>query len=338
MTCAPRHVGATGRLSRRGFGRLAALGLVGGVGSAGFASPAVAGGADGRVHYERARRLAGNDPVLRAFVTALTPDFELPRPPAPEPVKLFDDIALLSVGWVSAMAVLTDDGIVLIDALTSPEEAEGVLVPGLRGLGARPETIKYVVVTHGHEDHFGGAQYLADRYGARVLMAPADWDLVARTGSARAPARDLDIGDGQRLSLGGTTIRLQYTPGHTPGTVSPIIPVRAGRERHTAMLWGGLNPPATVAELRTYLASLRSFRGRMRRAGVDVELSNHPNDHGLQRVEQLRDDPGGPHPFVLGRPRVDRLTVVLDAMLRGRLADAQAIGGRGAPRAAPGCC
>jgi metallo-beta-lactamase class B len=52
-----------------------------------------------------------------------------------------------------------------------------MLMPGLRGLGADPKTIRYVVVTHGHDDHFGGARYLADRYGARVRMSPADWDL-----------------------------------------------------------------------------------------------------------------------------------------------------------------
>ncbi|MBA2950456.1 MBL fold metallo-hydrolase [Streptomyces himalayensis] len=342
MTSSPRHEGMTGCLTRRRFGQLAALGLVAGVGSVGPISSAVAAGADARVHYDRARRLAGSDPVLRALVAALTPGFDFPRPPAPAPIKLFDNLAMLSVGWVSAMAVLTDDGIVMIDALTSPAEAESVLVPGLRELGADPETIRYVVVTHGHGDHFGGAQYLADHYGARVLMSPADWDLVARTRPANAPTRDLDIADGQRLTLGGTTIQLHHTPGHTPGTVSPIIPVRAGRERHTAMLWGGTNPLTTPTELRTYLGSIHSFRARMRQANVDVELSNHPGDYGLQRAEQLRSRPGRANPFVLGRPRTQRFMAVMESMLRGRLADAEAGNARGASRshggAVQGCC
>jgi metallo-beta-lactamase class B len=219
---------------------------VAGVGSVGPASSAVAAETDdGRVYYARAHRLAGSDPVLRALVTALTPRRDFPRPPAPAPIKLFDNLAMLSTGWVSAMAVLTGDGIVLIDALTSAAEAENVLVPGLRELGADPETIRYVVVTHGHDDHFGGARYLADRYGARVLMSPADWDLVAGNRPADAPARDLEIADGHRLTLGGTTIQLHHTPGHTPGPVSPIIPVRTGSEGHNAMLWGGTDPPTT---------------------------------------------------------------------------------------------
>ncbi|AXK33836.1 hypothetical protein DVA86_15385 [Streptomyces armeniacus] len=147
---------------------------------------------------------------------------------------------------------------------------------------------------------------------------------TARTAPEHAPARDLDFADGQRLTLGGTTIRLHHTPGHTPGTVSPVIPVRAGRARHTAMLWGGADPPATRPELRTHLASLHSFGHRMRRSGVDVELSNHPNDHGLGRAAALRANPQGPNPFILGRARTDRFMGVMSTMLQARLAAAPA--------------
>ncbi|KOX13887.1 beta-lactamase [Nocardiopsis sp. NRRL B-16309] len=315
-------------MSRRRFARLAAVGLAAGAGMAGLASAPVAAAADGQVYYDRADGLAGQDPVLRNLVRALTPGSAPPQLPAPAPVKLFDDLAMLSVGFVHAMAVLTDDGIVLIDALRSPDDARDVIVPGLRELGADPEAITHVVVTHGHDDHFGGAQYIADRYGARVLMSPADWDLVERRRPDHAPVRDLEITDGQCLTVGGTTIRLHDTPGHTAGTVSPILPVRQGSERHTAMLWGGIRPPSTLPELHTYLASIHSFRLRMRRAGVDVELANHPVDDGLARAEQVRSDPGGDHPFVLGRRGTDRFMAVLDLMLRGWTADAEAHQGR----------
>ncbi|MER7775940.1 hypothetical protein ABTZ21_13190 [Streptomyces sp. NPDC096191] len=66
-----------------------------------------------QVYYDRARALAGSDPVLLALARALTPGVELPRPPSPAPIKLFDNLGMLSAGWVSAMAVLIEEGIVL---------------------------------------------------------------------------------------------------------------------------------------------------------------------------------------------------------------------------------
>lgn len=312
-------------LSRRGFAHLAVLGLVAGAGVLG-STPAAA--TDGQVHYDRANRLAGQDPVLRAIASALHPDAEYPGElPAPPPTRLFDDLAVLSVGFVHAMALFTDEGIVLFDALRSPQDGRDFIEPGLRELGADPGDIRYIVVTHGHYDHFGAARYLADRHGARVMMSPADWDLIERTNPDDAPDRDLEIADGQRLTLGDTSIALHHTPGHTSGTVSPIFPVHTGTRRHKAMLWGGSNPPETTGELRDYIDSIDTFRWHMRGADVDVELSNHPNDHGLQRIQRLRDDPGGPNPFLLGRARADRYMRVMDLMLRGRLADARSVQG-----------
>ncbi|MFE7619778.1 hypothetical protein [Streptomyces sp. NPDC057496] len=84
--------------------------------------------------------------------------------------------------------------------------------------------------------------------------------------------------------------------------------------------------------VRTRLSSIQSFRALTVRAGADVELSNHPDDHGLQRAEQLRDRPDGPNPFMLGRPRTERFMAVMEAMLCGRIADAETTGSRDEPR------
>lgn len=244
-------------------------------------------------HFDRAAELAGDNPVLKSIVSALTAGYAPPRPAAPAPLRVFDNVAVLSVGFVSATAILTPRGIILIDALDNPDEAEQYIVSGLRSLGADPSTIKYVVVTHGHGDHFGGAQHLADRYGARVMMAPADWDLLASTSPANAPTRDLDIADGQKLTLGGTTVTLHHTPGHTPGTVSPIFPARwRGRTHGDAV---GRDQPARghreqgdVPLLRPHLR-LPHEAGRRRRRAEQPRLRRlRPRAHGgaAQRAER----------------------------------------------------
>lgn len=272
-------------------------------------------------HAEQAARLAGDDPVLLALITAMTPGWLPPQAPDPEPTRIFDNVTVVGTDFVSATAVETSDGVVLIDALESRDQAEDILVPGLRRLGVDPARIRHVVVAHGHADHFGGAQYLADRYGARVLMSPVDWEVAASDASPDVPQHDLEISDGQRLTLGDATVRLPYTPGHTPGTVSPIFPVWWNGRRHTAMLWGGTGLPESASGKRDYVRSVVDYAALMRRSGVDVELNNHAqSDGGLARLRQLRDGSAGDgNPFVLGRAGAQRFMRVLELMARARL-------------------
>ncbi|MFJ3778171.1 MBL fold metallo-hydrolase [Streptomyces sp. NPDC090075] len=268
-------------------------------------------------YFDQAAALAGDNPTLTDLVTALTSGFTPPHPDAPDPTMIFDDVAVLSVGWVSATAILTSGGIILIDSLTSPSDAQNTIVPGLKALGADPSTIKYVVVTHAHPDHYAGAQYLADTYGARVMMSPTDWTTLAASSGSNIPTRDLDISDGQQLTLGTTTVTLHYTPGHTPGTVSPIFPVHWQGTAHTAMLWGGTNPPTATTDKQTYLSSAISFASTMSQAGVDVELNNHPfSDYGLERIAELSSTS---NPFVVGTSGTQLFMQVMEDMLNGRI-------------------
>ncbi|MFG1667907.1 MBL fold metallo-hydrolase [Streptomyces sp. Y7] len=273
-------------------------------------------------YFDAAAELAGDDPVLNDLIDALSSDFVVPHPSAPKPLKIFDDVAVLSVGWVSATAILTSGGIILIDALNNPTEAKQYIVSGLQTLGLDPATIKYVVVTHAHADHYGGAQYLADTYGARVMMSPTDWGSVS---GSYAPTRDLDITDGQKLTLGSTSVTLRYTPGHTRGTVSPIFPVKWKGAAHSAMLWGGTKPPTSTTDKQTYLSSVQTFASQMQTAGVGVELSNHAFcDYGLERMAQLRTAPNTTNnPFVMGTSGAQVFMDVMENMIRGRIAQDQ---------------
>jgi metallo-beta-lactamase class B len=122
-------------LTRRRFWQLgAATALTAGAASLLPASAAGASAATSRTaqeYFDRAAELAGDHPVLRSFVTALTAGNVPPRPPAPAPLRIFDNVAVVSVGWVSATAILTSRGIILIDALNTPAEAAQFIVPGL---------------------------------------------------------------------------------------------------------------------------------------------------------------------------------------------------------------
>ena len=81
--------------------------------------------------------------------------------------------------------------------------------------------------------------------------------------------------DGQTLTLGDTTVTLYITPGHTPGTLSALIPVRENGRPHLAALWGGTGLNADRDSLEKYIASATRFKDIVLKAGADIILSNH---------------------------------------------------------------
>ena len=214
----------------------------------------------------------------------------------------------------------TSDGIIVIDALFD-YSVEDEIVNGLTKLGLDPTHIKYVLVSHGHTDHAGGARLLQDRFGARVIMSAADWDLIARnTGAWPKPKRDMVATDGQRLTLGDTTLTLYLTPGHTPGTISTLIPVKDQGRAHIAAEWGGTGFNFTVTPdkprrfwFEQYSKSAEHFRDAVTKAGADVLIANHPNQDGAKTklAALAKRRPGDAHPFVVGNDSVRRYVTMV---------------------------
>ena len=53
------------------------------------------------------------------------------------------------------------------------------------------------------------------------------------------PARDMIASDGHTLTLGDTTVTIYITPGHTPGTLSVLVPVRENGRRTSSRSGAG---------------------------------------------------------------------------------------------------
>ncbi|HEX5110833.1 MAG TPA: MBL fold metallo-hydrolase [Vicinamibacterales bacterium] len=220
-----------------------------------------------------------------------------------EPVKVFDNLYYVGMTEYSAWAITTSDGIILLDAIYD-YSVEDEVTGGLKTLGLDPRTIKYVIVSHGHLDHAGGAKYLQDTYGAKLIMSAADYDLLDQQNPSWKPKRDMVATDGMKLTLGDTTLTLYLTPGHTLGTISTIIPLRDGAARHTAAAWGGtrFNFGRNSEQLTMYAKSAERFRDIAAAAKADVLLSNHTEFDGSKTKlpAVMTRKPGAPHPYVVG--------------------------------------
>jgi metallo-beta-lactamase class B len=240
-----------------------------------------------------------------------------------EPVKVFDNLYYVGMTEFSTWAVTTSEGIIIIDPIFD-YSVEAEVVDGLRKLGFDPATIRYVIVSHGHGDHAGGAKFLQETFGARVLLGAADWDLLDEQNPSWKPSRDIEVVDGQELTLGDTTLTMYLTPGHTYGTISTLIPVKDGARNHVAALWGGtlFNFGPEPERFRAYAESAARFRDIATRVGADVLLSNHTDYDGskqkLPAMASRRD--GQPHPYVVGADSVRRYLAVAQTCAEAALA------------------
>jgi metallo-beta-lactamase class B len=208
-------------------------------------------------HFARAHDIAGRDPYLSKWVdqgvlcrsprvsgqmiaAARQPAVETPM----KPTQLFDNFYIVGNSDINAFILKTSAGLVMWDTMDNADEAQNIVEAGIRQLGLDPADIKYIIVTHGHGDHYGGAKYFQDKYHMPVGLTQEDWDYMAKSPFPIAifgppPAKDQILTDGEDLTIGDATIHIVKTPGHTPGVASSVFPVKDKGVTRTMAMWGG---------------------------------------------------------------------------------------------------
>ena len=248
---------------------------------------------------------------------------DMHKEPPLEPMQVMDDLYFVGNYWTSSWAVKTSKGIVIIDALDNAEEAELYIEAGLRKLKLDPADIKYVIVSHAHGDHYGGASYLKQKFGPRIVMSEIDWKMFEdpKFDPKRIPIfgdppkRDMAVKDGDTIKLGDATFKLYVIPGHTLGTLATVFTVHDHGTAHRAVEWGGTayNFGPLPDRLQLYSDTTVKYRDVMKQEKADVLLSNHVGfDAAVAKMAALKErKPKDPNPFVVGTDSVERFLTVL---------------------------
>jgi len=243
--------------------------------------------------------------------------------PPLEPTQVMDDLYFLGNYWTSAWAVKTSKGIVVIDALDNADEAQHYIEDGLRKLKLNPAEIKYVIVSHAHGDHYGGANYLKKKFNPRIVMSDIDWKVFDDPSFDprrvpifdEPPKRDLAAKDGDTIKVGDTLFKLYVIPGHTLGTLATLFTVHDKGKEHRAVAWGGTayNFGPLPDRLQLYSDTTEKYRDVMKKEKADVLLSNHVSyDSAVAKMGTLKErKPDQPNPFVVGEDTIDRFLTVL---------------------------
>ena len=275
---------------------------------------------------EKAKKAGGPMWAYEEHFFCEAPRANSPNDPPIAPTKIFDNVYVIGNQGTVAYVIETTDGLLMIDSLQA-DQTETQLLPGFQKLGLDPAKVKMIVVGHGHADHFGGTPYFQEHYGSKIYIAAADWDLMQNPPAGRGgkkgppavlPRRDQIIVEGQPIVLGDLKIMPVAVPGHTPGSMAFIFPVKDnGKTRVAAMYAGTILTPGIVSDagLETYSKSAAHFKDEAKKAKVEVELQNHPLMDPIQeKLDKLKArKKSEPNPFVVGQGNYQRFVDVMSA-------------------------
>jgi metallo-beta-lactamase class B len=295
----------------RGAGAGAGAGAAAGAGRTGAAGGAAAAGRAGRAAAPAANAPNAGPPRSTWYA---------------QPAKVADNFYFLGTKIHSAWALVGSDGIIVLEALfdyAAPDEVVG----GLKKFGLDASKVKYIVISHAHSDHDGGAKFLQDSMpNAHLVYGAADWDAVdkAATHQGGKPKHDMVGADGMKLSVGDASIQLVATPGHTPGTLSFLFELKDnGKPLKVAYVGGTAIPFNGTAEYYDeYIASARKMKKAAADFGATAFMSNHSefDDAYFKAHTAASRNPGEENPFEVGSAAVGRYsTVVEDCAMAAKL-------------------
>jgi metallo-beta-lactamase class B len=248
------------------------------------------------------------------------------------PTKVFDNLYYIGTRTESTWALTTSAGIILLN--TNFEWVTADLLNELKTFGLDPANVKYALIGHAHSDQAWGINVLKKMVPtARVIAGEGDWDTLAKdnTPARMKPTKDIVAKDGQKLTLGDTTVTIYVTPMSSPGQLTVVMPLKDGNQQHVGIMIGGTTMnlirsgvklyPDQATMFKQYIGSLERIKNIQATNNVDTIVSIHAAlDTAFSKMEALKSrKPGDPHPFV-SKDDVDRFSTLLLECARAKQA------------------
>ena len=229
------------------------------------------------------------------------------------PVKIFGNLYFVGTKPASVHIIDTGKGLIMLD--TGYQQSLYVVIDNMYQMKLNPHDIKYILLTHGHIDHFGAAKSIKELTDAKIALGKEDKDYAdGKLDLSYAKELGLEfneifepdilLSDGDEISLGNTTVRAVATPGHTPGAMSYFFDVSDGKDTFRAGLHGGMGINTLYREfLDKYNLPYKlrdDFKASMLRLNdetVDIFLGNHMQ-HNNTEEKALKVKNGDSYAFV----------------------------------------
>lgn len=258
-----------------------------------------------------------------------------------EPWKPFDNVHFVGVCWVSAWLIETSDGAVLIDTMYGPHVDQ--LIENIRATGVDFADIRYVLMTHGHFDHVGGAARLKPLLpNARFAMTRKGWDETqtdvamwrGTPNEYEMVETDIVLDDLDTINCGDATFTAIETPGHTWGTASYLYDVYDNGKRHRAITVGGLGLNAIEGpeQVEAFITSLDRIKALVEDPDdpLMVHLTMHGFSANLEENRQLHAarQQGEDNVFLNSQAVLNEVSFLRDGAARRLEVERQKLGGK----------
>lgn len=236
------------------------------------------------------------------------------------PHKIIGNIYYVGTESLASFLVTTPEGHILINS--NFEANVPIIQKSVEDLGFRFGDIKIVLGSHGHADHMEGDALVKQLTGAEVMAIREEVPLLEamRPGGKSHPI-DRVLEDREEVTLGGTTLVVHLTPGHTPGCMSWALKAEEDGQVYDVLIIGsvGMNPGYQLVgntNRPTIIDEYEQAYERLRSLHVDVPLASHPAMYGM--AEKYARIGGDTNPFIDPQGYIDELDLN-ESIFRQRL-------------------
>jgi metallo-beta-lactamase class B len=215
--------------------------------------------------------------------------------------KIGGNLYYVGTADLAVYLINTPEGNILINS-DFPEDVP-LIKKSIEGLGFKYADTKILLSSHAHGDHDAATGIVQKETGARVMIMDGDVPEVESTRQGRPGAKvDRVLHDGDKVTLGGSTLTAVLTPGHTKGCTTWTMQVNEGGRRLNAVIIGSpnVNAGTMLVGNQNYPQIAQDFVKTfkvLKSLPVDLFLGAHGAYFGmLEKIDRMK--AGGANPFI----------------------------------------
>lgn len=232
-----------------------------------------------------------------------------------EPFKIYGNLYYVGDSWVCVHIVDTGDGLLMFDAGNCGGEA--MLIHSIWKLGFNPADVKWIILSHGHVDHFGAVNFFKRMFETKIYIGEPDSKMIKEqpylsviheSGNCTNELFEIDyeIKDGDLLKFGNTEIKFYLVPGHTEGCIACFFDITDNNDTKRVGYYGGFGFNTLQKDFlidigdtsfnmrKLYLQSIKKVCDEK----VDIFMGNHTSNVNLLEKRKYMLENPNENPFI----------------------------------------